>query len=146
MIPRVFDFGFFFTFMDCTVVPWGPLSLLVVPLVPINGPHHWPVIRWFYSIFDFDTFIRMLEFIIWSCWDGAQDLESCLIWLKLCGVVFYSWLYTCFSYADGCDHTVGLYTYDYPSILDGYVHTLGLRFIDDHFHLDGWAHAMDLFI
>ena len=36
-----------FTLVDCVVVPWGPSSLLVVSLMPINDFHYWLVIRWF---------------------------------------------------------------------------------------------------
>jgi len=139
MIPRVFDFSFIITFIDCTLVPWDPLSLLVVSLIPINGPHHWSILRWFSSMFDFNIFIHILEFILRLGWDGAQDPESCLIWLRLCGLICYSWLYTCLCYTYGCNHTMGLYIYDDPFISDGCVHTLDLRFTDDPSHLDGCA-------
>lgn len=147
MIPRVFDFSFVITFTNCTVVPWEPFPLWVVPLVHVNGLHQWPVRRWFSSMFDCDTFIHMLKFILWLGRDGVQDPESCMIWLRLQGVICYSWLYTCFFYTDGCDHTVWLYIYDNDtSILNGCVHTLDIRFTDVRSYLDGCAHAMDPFI
>ena len=121
---HVFEFGFIITFMDCTIVPWEPLSLLVVSLIPVNGPHHWPVIRWFSSMFDFNTFLHMLGFVRWSGRDGVQDPESCLFWLRLHGVICHSWLYTFLYYMNGCDHTVGLYIDDDPCYLDGCAHTM----------------------
>lgn len=39
LISWVFDFIFVITFMDCIVVPWEPLSLWVIPLMPVNDLH-----------------------------------------------------------------------------------------------------------
>ena len=46
------------------VVPWDPLFLLVVSLVPIHNFHYWLVIKWFSCMFDFSSYIRMLEFVL----------------------------------------------------------------------------------
>lgn len=127
MIPWVFNFSFIITFMNFTIVPWEPLSLWLVPLVLVNSSHQWPVIRWFSSMFNCDTFTHMLEFILWSSQDAVEDTESCLIWLRLRGVMCYSWLYRSCCYTDGCHHTMGLYIYDDPSISDSCIHALDLR-------------------
>ena len=46
------------------IVPWEPLSLLMVSLMPINKFHHWLVIRWLYCMFDFNSHIHMLELVL----------------------------------------------------------------------------------
>ena len=43
---------------NCTVVPWGSLSLLVIPLAPVNSLHHWLVIGRCLSMFESRTFSR----------------------------------------------------------------------------------------
>jgi len=141
VIPWVFELNFIIIFTDCSIVPWGVLSLLVVSLLSIKVTHHWLVIKWFSSMLDFNTFICLLEFKHSSGQDGAQDPESCLLWLKLHGVLFYSWLYTYFYYIDGCDHTMRLYIHNDPCYLDGYTHVNDLLF--SLHHLDGYFHAMD---
>jgi len=55
------------------IVPWGPLSLLVVSLTLVNNLHHWLVIEWLYSMFDINTSIFMQGFVPWSGCVGAQD-------------------------------------------------------------------------
>jgi len=45
--------------VNCTVVPWGSLPLSVIPLTLVNNLHHWLVIRWCLSMFDFKTSIHM---------------------------------------------------------------------------------------
>ena len=32
---------------ECTGVPWGSLTSMVISLALVNGFHHWPVIKWF---------------------------------------------------------------------------------------------------
>ena len=67
VIPGVFDISSFIHILwTMFPVPWEPLSLLVVYLALVNGSHHWLVIKWLLSMFDFNTFIRMLEFVLWS--------------------------------------------------------------------------------
>jgi len=98
-------------------------------------------IRWFSSMFDFNTFICMLGFVHWSGQDEAQDPESCLLCLRLHGVLCYSWLYTCFYYTYGCDHTMRLYIHDDPCYLDGCAHTMDL--LSSLHHSDGCVHVID---
>lgn len=78
------------------IVPWEPLSLLVASLFPVNSLQNWPVIKWFYIIFDFDTCIHMLEFVHLSGRDKTQDPVFYLIKSRFHGVMSYSWLYTSF--------------------------------------------------
>ena len=52
-------------------VPWEPLTLLVVPLTLVNGLHHWPVLKKFSSMIEFNTSIHILEIVLWSV--GIQD-------------------------------------------------------------------------
>ena len=59
--------------VDCALVPWGPLSLLVVSLASVNSFHHWLVIRRCSCMFDFSSHIHMLELVLCSGRDGAQD-------------------------------------------------------------------------
>lgn len=45
---------------NCTAIPWGSLSLLVIPLALVNGLPHWPVIKWCLSMFDLTTFLTWI--------------------------------------------------------------------------------------
>ena len=45
-------------FARCTWVPWHSLTSLVSCLALVNGIHQSPVIQWFISMLDIDTFIR----------------------------------------------------------------------------------------
>ena len=63
------------------IVPWGPSSLLVVPLTSVNNFHYWLVIRRCSCMFDFSSHIHMLELVLCSDWDGAQDHGFCLIYI-----------------------------------------------------------------
>ena len=56
--------------VNCTVVPWGSLSLLVIPLMPVNSLHHWLVIRRCLSMFDSKTFFTWIE--LYSEWRLAE--------------------------------------------------------------------------
>ena len=47
--------------VNCTTVPWGPLSLSVIPLALVNGLPHWPVIKRCLSMFDFKTFLTWID-------------------------------------------------------------------------------------
>ena len=78
------------------VVPWEPLTLWVVSLALVNGSHHWLVIKWFSSMFDFNTSIHMLEFVLWSGGVGAQDPGLQSQKSRLQRVMSHSWLYTWF--------------------------------------------------
>ena len=67
VISRVFDIiSFIHILWIVLLVPWDAFSLLVVSLALVNGSHHWPVIEWLYSMFDINTFIHMLGFVLWS--------------------------------------------------------------------------------
>ena len=90
------------------LVPSKPLSLLAVSLALVNGSHHWPVIKRLSSVFNFDTYIHMLEFVLWLGRVGALDpgLRLQKSWLR--GDVTWSCLYTCLFQMDGCDHTMSL--------------------------------------
>ena len=50
--------------LDCTVVPWFPFSLSVGDLASINSIHQWPVIRWWTTMFDLDTFIHIIGHVL----------------------------------------------------------------------------------
>lgn len=95
------------------IVPWEPLSLLVVSLIYVNVLHYSQVIRWFSIMFEFNTFICMLEFRDWWGRDGAQDPGFCLIESRLHGVMSYTWLYTFSLWMDCCDHIVGPYSWSF---------------------------------
>ena len=45
--------------VNCTAVPWGSLSLSMIPLVPVTSLHHWLVIRRCLSMFDTRTSFNM---------------------------------------------------------------------------------------
>ena len=91
----------FFTFSGLYwTVPWEPLALLVVSLALVNGFHHWPVIKRLSIMLDFNTYVRMLEFVLWSV--GFQDPELRLHMFGLHGLVRD---YIHDSLMDGCDHT-----------------------------------------
>ena len=47
--------------VNCTAVPWGSLSLLVIPLALVNGLHHWPVIKRCLSMFDFSVILTWID-------------------------------------------------------------------------------------
>ena len=80
MILRVFDISsFIHTPWIVPVVPWGPLSLLVVSLASVNSFHYWLVIRRCSCMFDFRSQIHMLELVLCLGRDGAQDPGLCLL-------------------------------------------------------------------
>ncbi len=45
--------------MNCTIVPWGSLSLSVIPLASVNNSHYRLVIRRCLSMFNFRTSLHM---------------------------------------------------------------------------------------
>ena len=47
--------------VNCTAVPWGSLSLSVIPLALVNSLHHWLVIKRCLSMFDFRTFLTWID-------------------------------------------------------------------------------------
>ena len=47
--------------VNCTAVPWGSLSLSVIPLALVNGLHHWPVIKRCLSMFDFSAILTWID-------------------------------------------------------------------------------------
>ena len=67
------------------IVPWGPSSFLVVSLASVNNVHHWLVIGICSFMFDFSLHIRMLELVLCSGRDGAQDTRFCLIIIQAVG-------------------------------------------------------------
>ena len=82
------------------IVPWGPLSLLVVSLAIVNSSHHWLVIKRLSSMFDVNTSIHILGSILWSGHVWAQDLG-----LRLQKVQVAKWcdmvMMICMSLLDG---------------------------------------------
>ena len=52
--------------VTCTAVPWGSLSLLVIPLALVNGFHYWPVIKRCLSMFDIRTSFHMDRLVLWA--------------------------------------------------------------------------------
>ena len=78
------------------VVPWEPLTLWVVSLALLNDSHHWTIIKWFSIMFNFNTSIHMLEFVLWSGGVGAQDPGLQSQKSRLQWVMSHSWLYTWF--------------------------------------------------
>jgi len=93
------------------IVPWGPLSLLVVSLGLVSSSHHWLVIKRLSSMFDVNTSIHMLWYVLWlgrvgecknldsddkslACkvvWHGYDDMHVSLRWL----VVIRPWVIIC---------------------------------------------------
>lgn len=142
VISQVFDFSSFIHILwFVLLVPWEPLSLLVVSLALVNGPHHWPVIKRLSSMFDFNTSIHMFGFVLWLGCVGVQDRGLRLQKSRLQGDVTWSCWYTCLSQMDGCDHTMSCYMWSF-SLLDGCDHTLVSIWSP---LLDGCAHALDPF-
>lgn len=67
------------------MVPWEPLTLLVVSLMLVNCLHHWSVIKQFSSMLDLSTSIHILEIVLWSV--GIQDPIITLHKFGLSGLV-----------------------------------------------------------
>ena len=96
---------------------------MVVPLASVNSFHHWLVIRRCSCMFDFSSHIRMLELVLCSGRDGAQDprflyfiIQAAILWIIMISYMTH-WL-------DGCDHT-----WVYLSILTGWLcHALDLDY------------------
>ena len=65
--------------VNCTAVPWGSLSLSVIPLALVNGLHHWPVIKRCLSMFDFRTFLTWIGLYFEWRSDEIEDLGSSFI-------------------------------------------------------------------
>ena len=105
------------------IVTWGPLSLLVVPLASVNSFHHWLVIRQCSCMFDFSSLIRMLELVLCSGRDGAQDPRFFLLEsrLRFCGLL---WLVTWLIHWMVATIPESIYR----SSLDGCIHTLDLDY------------------
>ena len=53
-----------FTLVRLHSMPWLPFSLSVGYLVFVNGIHQWLVIRWWTTMFDLDTFIRIVGHVL----------------------------------------------------------------------------------
>jgi hypothetical protein len=51
--------------MDCTIVPWESLTLMVISLALVNGIHQTgnQVVS---TMFDFDTCNHMVRFVLWA--------------------------------------------------------------------------------
>ena len=82
--------------MDCTSSTLSAIDIMGVSLALVNGSYHCPVIKWFSNMFDFNTSIHMLEFVLWSDGVGAQDAGIWSQKSRLRGVMSHSWLYTWF--------------------------------------------------
>ena len=105
------------------IVPWGPLSLLVVSLALVNILHHWLVIKQLSSMFDVNRSIHMLRSVVWLGHVGAQDPDSDHIGLG-CKVVWHGlWWYACIFQMVGCDQTMSYHMWSF-SLLGGCDHTL----------------------
>ena len=86
--------------VNCTAVPWGSLSLLVVPLASVNSFHYWLVIGRCSCMFNFNSCIRMLELVLLfrSRWSARP-------WILFVGIQaaillhdsFTGWLHQCLS-------------------------------------------------
>lgn len=143
VISRVFKFSSFIHIpRTMLLVPSEPLSLFVVPLVLVNSSHQWPVIKWLSSMFDLNTSIHMLEFVLWSGRVGTQDPGFILRKSRLQGDVIWSYQYTRLSQMDDYDHTMSCCMWSF-SLLDGCDHTL-VSIWSSLF--DGCAHALGPFI
>ena len=59
----VFDIGSYIQ-TTWTVLPWGSLSLSVIPLAPVNNLHYWLVIRRCLSMFDSRTFFHVDRLVL----------------------------------------------------------------------------------
>jgi len=67
--------------VNCAAVPWGSLSLLVIPLALVNGSHHWPVIKRPLSMFDIEEIFTWIDlYIEWGS-DEFEDPRSSFIHL-----------------------------------------------------------------
>ena len=64
---------------NCTVVPWGSLSLLVIPLAPVNSLHHWLVIRRCLSMFNSRTFFTWIDLYFERRLNEFEDPRSSFI-------------------------------------------------------------------
>ena len=53
-----------FTLVWLHSVPWFPLSLSVVYLTYVNGIHQWLVIRWWNTMFNLDTSIYIVGYVL----------------------------------------------------------------------------------
>jgi len=51
--------------VNCIIVPWGSLSLSVIPLAIVNNSHYWLVIRRCLSMFNFRTSPHMDWLVHW---------------------------------------------------------------------------------
>ena len=91
--------------LDCTGVPWGSLTSLVVSLVLFNDINQWPVIKWFLPCSTSRTFIRMAGFVLmdsgWRPWDRVTT--SMLYTLSQATMEFYS------EYCHIDPHCIGLW-------------------------------------
>jgi len=103
----------FFTLVDCVVVLWEPSSLLVFSLVHVNEFHHWPVIGWSYPMFESDTSIHMVGFLLWLDWDEDEDPGFHLINLICMDLLS---IHDCTHdpfYSDGCADVVDPYIWSF---------------------------------
>ena len=65
--------------VNYTVVPWGSLSLLVIPLALVNGLHYWPVIKRCLSMFDFSAILTWIDLYLEWRSNEFEDLGSSFI-------------------------------------------------------------------
>ena len=94
MILRVFDTNsLIHTPWIVPIVPWGPLSLLVVPLTSVNSFHYWLVIRRCSCMFDFSSRIRMLGLVLFSGRiDSRPRTQLTYVWAAWIGFIIITWL------------------------------------------------------
>ena len=46
---------------ECTRIPWGSLTSLVISLALVNGIHYWPIIKWFLPCSTSTSLITCIE-------------------------------------------------------------------------------------
>jgi hypothetical protein len=51
--------------MDCTIVPWESLALMVISLTLVNGISSMTGNQVVSTMFDFDTCNHMVRFVLW---------------------------------------------------------------------------------
>ena len=123
MILRVFDTSsLIHTLQIVPIVPWGPLSLLVVPLASVNSFHYWLVIRRSSCMFDFNSYIHMLELVLlfgsrWSArpWILSVGIQAMILWIIVTWLIH--WM------------AVTMPESIYRSSLDGYTHTTYIMYL-----------------
>ena len=64
ILPSVQPQHIYSHLLDCTLVPLFPFSLSVGDIASVNGIHQWPVIKWWNTMFDLNTSIRIVGHVL----------------------------------------------------------------------------------